>query len=46
MNSLESIPEDQHVGYGLVPDDHQPTDEGPTGDFLRDLTPGAGGSGI
>jgi hypothetical protein len=46
MTSLESLPDDQHSGHGLVADDHEPSGERPVSDFLRDLPPGAGGSGI
>jgi hypothetical protein len=47
INTLEAVPEDhKQIGYGLVPDDDEQSADGPVADLLRDLPPGAGGSGI
>jgi hypothetical protein len=47
INALEPVPDDhKQTGHGLVPDDHKQSDDGPVADLLRDLPPGAGGSGI
>ena len=47
ISALESLPEDdRQAGHGIVPYDHKQSADGPVADVLRDLPPGAGGSGI
>jgi hypothetical protein len=47
MNSLEAIPKDaKHSGHGIVPDPPDGAVDGSASDLLKNLPPGAGGSGI
>jgi len=40
------VPDHTRTGHGLMPDDHTQSADGPVADLLRDLPPGAGGSGV
>jgi hypothetical protein len=46
INTLEPVPDHTRTGHGLMPDDHTQSADGPVADLLRDLPPGAGGSGV
>jgi hypothetical protein len=46
VTTLEPIPDDQPSGHGLVPDHRPEPGQGPAEDAIRDLPPGAAGSGL
>jgi hypothetical protein len=47
IGALEPLPDDhRQAGHGIVPEDQKQSADGPVADVLRDLPPGAGGSGI